>query len=505
MVKESLENTAAAHVFDRIFQENVDEHLKAPSTFIAKCRERFSEVIETCPPHSPSTPKEQVVRLRCMIQDELGPEYFPIGAKINGEGVESYHSGFLRDSWMTFEKTVEICGKTLARQRYVMVPVPGATEWWENEWMGSEELYSAARGPPSKRIEKFLAKFVVDEEFKPNTILELYGVFVDPVKDEEGIEEECHKETIPCFHVITHKQPEVDHQEPKEITIKKLNEALTTSLGDPNAANFLLMNLISTTYSRPAASLPICSFPLNLCGLENSKRIVEIITQLLPKVLHVKLTPELISETPFAPIKNYETETLRQGLLQVAPGTTVIFDETSLPEGNFQVTNYAPANCSTMEHVLLTQQIRYDFGYYQLPFDVDTPIIVISKGISRFIKTPWRVALPPGITGLPSTSDELIDFRQTIQTLKTKLKDISINMDEAKGVQEAFVELAKTLDPKKEDKSQTFHQMLILCRLISALHGKPSVDLESWREARKFEKERLETLNEWAKSVNLIV
>lgn len=52
------------------------------------------------------------------------------------------------------------------------------------------------------------------------------------------------------------------------------------------------------------------------------------------------LTPELLSKKRFAPVKNYESDVLLQGELQLSNGTVLIIDETQLPSGSFPVSGF---------------------------------------------------------------------------------------------------------------------------------------------------------------------
>ena len=44
------------------------------------------------------------------------------------------------------------------------------------------------------------------------------------------------------------------------------------------------------------------------------------------------------------------------------------------------------ANLKTLEQLILEQRIHYDYNFYKIPFDVDFPLIILSKKISKIFK-----------------------------------------------------------------------------------------------------------------------
>lgn len=58
-------------------------------------------------------------------------------------------------------------------------------------------------------------------------------------------------------------------------------------------------------------------------------------------------------------------------------------------------------------------------------------------------------------------------------------------------IQDDFVIMRKDYNASADD----LHTMLILSRMIGILHGKTSLDTESWNEAKRLERARRERVN----------
>jgi hypothetical protein len=63
----------------------------------------------------------------------------------------------------------------------------------------------------------------------------------------------------------------------------------------------------------------------------------------------------------------------------LAPHTSLILDETRLQPGKLEGGVNAVANIA---HMINTQKLKYNFQYYQIEFDTDVPILLLSEGKS---------------------------------------------------------------------------------------------------------------------------
>lgn len=80
--------------------------------------------------------------------------------------------------------------------------------------------------------------------------------------------------------------------------------------------------------------------------------------------------------------KDYSTGILKSGLLQLAPHTHLILDETRLEPGKLESNGIeAVHHISTL---IQKQQITVDFKFYQINYDANIPILIFSEGKSMF-------------------------------------------------------------------------------------------------------------------------
>ncbi|KAG5886571.1 hypothetical protein JTB14_011283 [Gonioctena quinquepunctata] len=109
-------------------------------------------------------------------------------------------------------------------------------------------------------------------------------------------------------------------------------------LGDDLAAEYLLLHLISEVYAR-RNFLPLGKFSLNISnipGLDNLDFVGELykfIEKLVHKSFYLPMTLENLNDLSFIPKKDYESNSLISGILQLSGNTHVVLDETKLSPG----------------------------------------------------------------------------------------------------------------------------------------------------------------------------
>lgn len=80
--------------------------------------------------------------------------------------------------------------------------------------------------------------------------------------------------------------------------------------------------------------------------------------------------------------KDYESNRLWSGILQLSDDTHLILDETKMNEG--QLNNQGCLNVMALQKLFREQVIQYDFGYYPVSYNTNIPLLVISEGKSMF-------------------------------------------------------------------------------------------------------------------------
>jgi hypothetical protein len=79
--------------------------------------------------------------------------------------------------------------------------------------------------------------------------------------------------------------------------------------------------------------------------------------------MYLPLTLETLDTKKFSPRKNYDTNLLESGLLQMVDGTFLIGDETVMKTGTLKENGIL--SIKAMATLIEQQVVEYDFQYYQ--------------------------------------------------------------------------------------------------------------------------------------------
>ncbi|VDO20385.1 unnamed protein product [Heligmosomoides polygyrus] len=356
--------------------------------------------------------------------------------------------------------------------------------------------------PAPAKISEFIAKVFDDgaPELKANAVVDIYGYLSDPVH--VGVEGDGHSESSKCFNVHVLRMNEVCHPTAPSSGLNSsalrsdlINE-VSSVLGSQAAADIFVNFLVSTVYSRPGGT-PLCFLPLNVVGVADSEvatSIIEMVRHLMPKVKVLTLTPELLSKKRFAPVKNYESDVLLQGELQLSNGTVLIIDETQLPSGSFPVSGFVEENLKVLEDLIVDHRMSYDYGFYKIPMDVDYNVMILSKKESRFFKTPFRIPVKPSLSNARLMNVE--EKRAFLQESRSRVSSVSLTDEVSKRVQDSFVAMCSSLDIKT-DKAALLNEMLILSRLTASSSGSSFVEYEHWEHAAKISSMNSTAMSSW--------
>ncbi|KAK1312714.1 Mini-chromosome maintenance complex-binding protein [Acorus calamus] len=271
---------------------------------------------------------------------------------------------------------------------------------------------------------------------------------------------------------------------------------LTAVLGnDGTAANFVLLHLLSRVHAR-VDSLAVGKLSLNLTGFIAESisifgsQLNNALKTLLPFTQSIPLTMEYLNSASFAPKKDYQTNRLVPGVLQVAQGTHVTVDETLLKPGMLISTGVE--NARLLKYLLESQKVEYEFEYYKLEMPADVQILILSEGKSNIL--PADVVVPFRPSNVSSTvnisSEDLQAWRWYLATLRELPHSIEPEMQ--KKIEDDMVK------SRQEDRSlgaNDFSRWMTMSRLISASLGETNLSLEHWKMAKELERLRKERLN----------
>jgi hypothetical protein len=168
---------------------------------------------------------------------------------------------------------------------------------------------------------------------------------------------------------------------------------------------------------------------------------------------------------------------LLPGCLQLAAGTGLLLDETTMASG---VLNDAGVkNVRVLSRVLQEQILQYDFVYHTpLDFNVDIPCVVVSKGKS-ILPCDLQIAVTEDgfPEQLPQPSEEMLSAWRKYLLLARQLP---FELSDTSGmVSNSFVAL------RKEDarmNAASFHVLLTLTRLLAVSYLDVELSAARWDE-----------------------
>ncbi|KAK9871140.1 hypothetical protein WA026_011422 [Henosepilachna vigintioctopunctata] len=287
-----------------------------------------------------------------------------------------------------------------------------------------------------------------------------------------------------CYKPLTHQNPLVDGVDLnnfKFMDIRKDLMILLTQLllGDEVAAEYLLCHLISEVYIRKDL-MALGKFSLNLSNipvLENLnyvEKLYEFIQLLIPKSHYLPLTIENLNNITFVPKKDYESDRLVSGLLQLSANTSLVLDETKLQPGKLDQAGLGAVN--SLVNLIKTQKMSYDFNYYPVEFDCDIPCLITSE-FKSMLPSDCHVILKP-------EESHISTFNEVVEAAKHFLKPDLLNEIRK------YLTLARMVTYKLGDNVQTLiqnkfvemrqqggnpddlHNLLVLNRLICLSYGR---------------------------------
>ncbi|KAM6923248.1 mini-chromosome maintenance complex-binding protein [Lycodopsis pacificus] len=265
-------------------------------------------------------------------------------------------------------------------------------------------------------------------------------------------------------------------------------------LGDALAAEYLILHLISSVYTRRDV-LPLGKFTLNLSGCPTvssyTERFYQIIQQLVPSSYYLGMTLQNMNQMRLVPKKDYVANRLVSGALQLARNTSLFLDESQLEQGQLDTTGVR--NVTALGNLISWQKVDYDFDYHQMEFPCNINVLITSEGRS-LLPSDCRIHLqsqvaPPdmdeylGSIRMHPQASQLNKFRMYLSV--ARLLDYSISDEVTKSVEDDFVDMRK--DDPQSISAEDLHRMLVVARLLSLSLGQTSLSRDCWLRAKHVE------------------
>ncbi|KAH7537667.1 hypothetical protein FEM48_Zijuj03G0117200 [Ziziphus jujuba var. spinosa] len=359
-----------------------------------------------------------------------------------------------------------------------------------------------------------------ESELKLNEVFEFVGVLtldsdfqVDKDENDDfsnGFSEDAlvhfPPNKVPRLHCFIHRKLSVHDliqsspmMEPKPHLVKGIRETLlrhlTIVLGnDDLAAHFMLLHLLSRVNSR-VDTVAVGKLSLNLtCFNKESVSVFGTqlslaIENLLPITQCIPLTIDYLNTASLAPRKDYETNRLITGVLQLAEGTHLMIDETQLVSGTLNPVGVE--NARLLKNLMEFQKVEYDFKYYKMDMPVDIQLLILSEGKSNILPADLVIPFQPSSVGSSETvsAEALEAWRWYLTTLRSLPHSIDSEMQ--KVIENDLVEA------RQADRSlggQDFSRLLTMGRLICMSLGETCLSLEHWQMVKELERLRRERL-----------
>lgn len=215
--------------------------------------------------------------------------------------------------------------------------------------------------------------------------------------------------------------------------------------------------------------------------------------------LNVFINSPIISFSSYSPPhrKDYQTTQLIPGLLQLAPHTHLVLDETQLLEG--RLTEHGLQSIAALTAVIQRQQTPADFQFYRLDYDADISVLCLSEGRSM-LPSQCHVRLRPADAAAVAEVRERIAAARHF--LQPKLAGLRRQLTRCK-LQEFVIDDAAmamiTQDYERMRKAnlqtvraECLHGLLLLARLLGVAEGERRLGESVWRRAMRMEAERKE-------------
>ncbi|XAR66020.1 hypothetical protein NMG60_11012059 [Bertholletia excelsa] len=398
-------------------------------------------------------------------------------------------------------------------------PISGSSNMQDYNSVGTCSSTSLVHDPDRNSLPCLVKVYDSSEgDLKLNDVFEFIGVLTfDPQHrldkddyDELNVFEDevatFPDSKVPRLHCVIHRKLSVQdfiscslRVEQNHDLIKEIRESLlghlTSVLGnDQVGAHFMLLHLLSRVHAR-VDTIAVGKLSLNLTGFSNEhasifgNHLTIALNNLLPFTHHVPLTVDYLNTSPLAPRKDYQTNRLVSGILQLAEGSHMTIDETKLQAGTLN--SVGIENARLLKDLLELQKVEYDFQYYKMEMPADVQLLIISEGKSNIL--PADVVLPfcPSLVGSSETPDaeRVKAWRWYLTSLRSRPHSI---LPEMQKVVEDDLVAARQAD--RSLGSQEFSRWLTMARLMSLSFGETALSLEHWQMVKELERIRKERL-----------
>jgi hypothetical protein len=234
-------------------------------------------------------------------------------------------------------------------------------------------------------------------------------------------------------------------------------------------------------------------------------------TERLMKLLqaHTLCAPidlESLTSYDLVPKKNYDTNRLSRGDLQILNSTGILFDETHMKAGKSEGERLIH-NMRAIAELIEEQTVKYNFQYHDQNFDCSAFVIIVSTGRSVFKNArpvPINPVRTPNSDALNGLSDELIGELRLYLSQVSRQGHMEIPDECSNHIQEKYVNARKEEDDaiKEQRKdtnevgAKTLHTWLTYSKLRVIAHGQEQCSSDIVDHIINMEKDRVTRVEE---------
>ena len=272
------------------------------------------------------------------------------------------------------------------------------------------------------------------------------------------------------------------------LAIKSLQKCLA---GDVLAAEYILALSVARVYGNNG-NRSLGHWSLNISGWPEDLSVaalVEAISNLLPRVVHLPVTAQSLSTEQWKPRKDFEANRLQTGQLQLAPGTLLILDETNMEVGKLDEAGVKALRA--IQALDSEQMLLIDFDRYEVQIPLEVNCLYVSNKSSMLKNADILLPLRPQLNNVdyPETSAgslEALRFLLGLVSHRTQ----PLHLQQIMG---AFSEDFAHMRDEFRDMhlgQHTLHVWVALARACCYTHGEEEMTLQRWRMVSVFERER---------------
>lgn len=287
----------------------------------------------------------------------------------------------------------------------------------------------------------------------------------------------------------------------RSLAMALLTEALG---GDSLAAEYVLMLLVSRSFARNEVLGALGTWSLNISSWPdsfNTDDFAKSVAELAPRTVRLALNPESLSSQRWKPCQDHDSDRLVSGQLQLAAGTLLMLDETSM--GEAQLDANATKAVFAVKALVQDQNLKCDYGFYDVDLPHELQCLLFSSTAS-VIQAKVSLPLKPSseakahstlLSAIPKEALEAARF--LIGLLTRKPKPGCLSEAATKRFSEDFVSTRQEFGIS-EDLADVW---LCLARSSSLLYGEDELSVQRWAHVMSLERERLIRCREVGRAV----